>query len=211
MRKLRVGYKILIILIILGGCFVIFHKISQVNLKDNNYNLNNSKSNIKIKQNDVKGNYNSVLNEFDVNYPWKEKGIDSKKVLVGSYDITKENGKNQMWIGKEASITLSSEKSFKYLNIKGWIPVSMHKKINNIQDVSIKFYINDKEIKQLKFKEDKLVNEKIEYEKIKDIIGDNKQFCFKIQVSSSYNPKKEGINDDERDLSMIIDYIGEKN
>lgn len=192
MKNLRLGYKILLVILIIFLGWKITTGI--IGNKDNNV-----------------GEKSTILNEFDVNYSWEKEGIDTKEVFKGSYDITHENGINQMWIGKEAEINLDFTKEFKFLNLKGWIPYELHKKSNEeLNEVEIKVFIDETEVNKFVFTEDKEFDLNIPYDEIKEIAGNNEKFNLKLKINNTFNPSKLGVNDDARDLSIIINYAGEK-
>lgn len=148
------------------------------------------------------------LGVFDPNELSKNKQIDSTSILKGSYAIEGEEGKKNVWVSKESNITLKRSGN-SGINVRGYVPLSAHKQVDkNINDITLTFLVNDQEVLSQTFNEDKSFDIKIDYSKIKDIVGNEEFFKFGIKSSHDFNPSKANISKDQRDLAFILNYIG---
>lgn len=146
-----------------------------------------------------------AVETFDPN-----EGIDnSTEILKGSYPIEDENGKKQAWVRKSSEIILKAEEG-KDLHIQGYVPVSFHKKANvDLKEVELNVLVNGALLKKVAFQEDKSFDITLDETAFKDLIKGS-DFEVELQTNSDYNPSKIQNSNDNRDLAMIINYIGLK-
>lgn len=147
-----------------------------------------------------------TVSEFAVNSFSNDTIEESVQIFKNSYPVEGEEGKKFIWLPEYSYINLINQENDSYINIKGFIPFSAHKKVNPILDsLTVTFYINDEKVKEQTFKENSELNELINLTGTK--WENEKKLKLGIEVNSEFNLKKSGIGLDERDLSIMINYV----
>jgi hypothetical protein len=150
----------------------------------------------------------NAVSEFDANNNVDPILDEHSLIFKNSYHIEGEGDKKYFWVQKKSQITLSIDTNSTIVNIKGFIPYSLHEKVNRDMDsLTVSYYIDQKKIKDSIFTQDSEFNEQIKLNEIGNLIKNKKEIQLGIEVSSEINPKRDGIGIDERNLSIMLNHV----
>jgi predicted GH43/DUF377 family glycosyl hydrolase len=156
---------------------------------------------------------NRPIFRFSVEDNWERSLVKSTDILKGSYAIDGSPGGKTAWVGPNSHITLMVPELPKDapLQIEGWVPAKMiANTIHASGPQTISFSSHGKYIYSISVASDQVVNLTIPRVLINDSINESAYLELDISSNRSYIPSKFGIDNDKRDLSFIIKFIGFK-
>ncbi len=139
--------------------------------------------------------------DYDENGYYISSSIKSTDVLKGSYEIERGDSSSYVWLDSESGIVLSKAKESNTLKIQGYLSMDMYKQAGK-DKVSIAVSINGTERFSMEYTESEGIYIEIPLEEITD-----DYFEVSIKASDYINGKNEGISEDERNLSWILNKI----
>jgi hypothetical protein len=148
---------------------------------------------------------NIYVESFDPNQSTSMKSTD---VLQGSYPIEGDRGDRYAWVREDSKIYLKNING-KSIVVRGYIPFTYHQKASKVGEITIDFLVDGQSVQRLTVKEDKVFEQIIPFNLFSNLIKDN-QCELDIHVSNEYIPANAGLSTDERELSMMVKYIGVK-
>lgn len=203
-EKLKKEKKYLVVgVVVLGITCIITTFISLNQTKNTNSALINET--MLSSDREINKSENEV-SSFDVTDNWQERGIKSTEVLKGSYEIeTLSDGSKFAWLESNASIKLKNTPDTSQIEIKGFMPMDIHKKAN-VDSVKLKVWIDGKEVQSFQYTEDTEVFIVLEKASILEN-PEEADITIEFQTSSQINQFERGLADDNRNLSWRINSI----
>lgn len=158
-------------------------------------------------------NQNRDMSVFDASANWSRSLVPSPDVLSGSYPIEGNSSNKFVWIQEHANIVLLRSDSSRGIEVRGYLPFSMYKNAYpQLKQVEITVSINGHKIKRVNENQDAEVNIKIGRQDIDKNVSSGSFYHLSIDVNKQVNTRALGIGKDDRNLAMIVSYIGpEKN
>lgn len=189
-------------LLLVGDQLLVWYGGGNVNSPDENLNGNVGFMKFNISQDRDYSNFN--LDSLATN-----KIVSSQDILKGSYPIEYDGNGHIVWLKKESTIELKSEGEFDSVQIKGYVPFTMHTNSNsNIKEINIKFTVNGHVIKERTFTEDIGFEVQLEYNLVKEYIADKDgSFELGISINNRVIPSEVGNSEDKRELSIMLNEI----
>lgn len=127
-------------------------------------------------------------------------------ILQGSYSVEGDSGDRYVWVKQNSKILLKNVAD-KSIVVKGYVPYSSHQKASQVTNFTVDFLINGKVVNTLTIKEDKIFEQTIPFNSIANVMKGNE--CeLEIITSNQFIPTNVGLGSDNRELSMMIKYIG---
>lgn len=151
---------------------------------------------------DIEQNRN--MESWSANADWDNSLVASTDVLFGSYEIEGDEESKSSWCSAITEVELQNNTDKSELFITGWIPVNTIHGMNNVGEVTLRVYINDKLVKEQTFLEDMVFEFSIPKK------NDSEVLDIRLEADSEIIPAECIDSSDERTLSYTLQCIEQR-